>query len=94
MGGGGGCTCRLSVKISLLCRLSVKNFDLCRQSVIFCSFLVGSQQYFLASRLTPFTPSCVVVYKTKYLLTDLHLQYLQIIKRSNINKIVITMPHS
>ena len=27
---GGGSTCRLSVKISLLCRLSVKIFDLHR----------------------------------------------------------------
>jgi len=31
--GGGGSTCRLSVKISLLCRLSVKIFDLCLLSV-------------------------------------------------------------
>ena len=30
IGGGGGSTCRLSVKISLLCRLSVKIFDLYR----------------------------------------------------------------
>ena len=29
-GGGGGSTCRLSVKTQLLCRLSVKIFDLCR----------------------------------------------------------------
>ena len=33
LGGGGGSTCRLSVKISLLCRLSVKIFTLCRLSV-------------------------------------------------------------
>ena len=31
--GGGGLTCRLSVKISLLCWLSVKMFDFCRLSV-------------------------------------------------------------
>ena len=31
--GGGGSTCRLSVKISLLCRLSVKIVDLCPLSV-------------------------------------------------------------
>ena len=30
LNGGGGSTCRLSVKISLLCRLSVKIFDLYR----------------------------------------------------------------
>ena len=40
-GGGGGSTCRLSVKISVLCRLSVKSFDLCRLSVIILS-LVGN----------------------------------------------------
>ena len=33
MGGGGGSTRRLSVKIQLLCRKSVEIFDLCRLSV-------------------------------------------------------------
>ena len=47
--GGGGSTCQLSVKVSLLCRLSVNPsyssfvarwyffFSLCRQSVVFSS---------------------------------------------------------
>ena len=68
---GGGSTCWLRVKISLLCRLSVKIFDLCRLSagksqLIFLSlvgnfFLVLSVvsnifSPFVVSRLTPFTP--------------------------------------
>ena len=68
---GGGSTCRLSVKTSLLCWLSVKIFDLCgfvdKSQLIFVSlvgnfFLVLSVvsnifSPFVASRLTPFTPS-------------------------------------
>ena len=72
--GGGGSTCRLSVKISLHCQLSVKMFDLCRLSELsvnlsyFFLSLVGNFflvlsvvsnifSPFVASRLTPFTPS-------------------------------------
>ena len=75
----GGSTCRLSVEISVLCRLSVKNFNLCRLSVnlsyFFCRysvifFLVLSVvnsifSPFVASRLTPFTPSCLLAKMAK-----------------------------
>ena len=67
----GGSICRLSVKISLLCRLSVKKFRplsaVGKSQLIFWSlvgnfFLVLSVvsnifSPFVASRLTPFTPS-------------------------------------
>ena len=67
----GGSTCRLSVKISLLCRLSVKILILIFLSLVGNFFLVLSVvsnifSLFVASRLTPFTPSIKSIMKTTF----------------------------